>query len=44
MIRDLMNPAPHRAKLAVNATFSLCEFLLDSVEYQQLRKARGKSA
>ena len=34
------NPAPHHAKLAVNATFSLCEFLLDSVEYQQQRKAR----
>ena len=31
------NPAPHHAKLAVNATFTLCEFLLDSYEYQQKR-------
>ena len=34
------NPAAHHAKLAVNATFSLCEFLLDSLQYQQQRKAR----
>jgi len=40
MIRDLMNRAPHRAKLAVNASFSLCEFLLASVEYRQQRKVR----
>ncbi len=29
------DPARHHAKLAVNATFTLCEFLLDSFEYQQ---------
>ena len=29
------NPEPHHAKLAVNATFTLCEFLLDSYEYRQ---------
>jgi Abortive infection C-terminus len=34
------NPARHHAKLAVNATFSLCEFLLDSFEYQTERKER----
>ena len=28
------NPAKHHAKLAVNAAFTLCEFLLDSFEYQ----------
>lgn len=32
------NPAPHHAKLAVNASFTLCEFLLDSLEYQQNKK------
>lgn len=31
-------PKRHHAKLAVNATFSLCEFLLDSFEYQQNRQ------
>lgn len=34
------NPARHHAKLAVNAAFSLCEFLLDSQEYQQQRQER----
>lgn len=34
------NPARHHAKLAVNAAFSLCEFLLDSHEYQQQRQER----
>jgi hypothetical protein len=28
------NPAPHHAKLAVNAALTLCAFLLDSFEYQ----------
>jgi hypothetical protein len=37
------NPARHHAKLAVNAAFTLCEFLLDSYEYQNQRKER-KSA
>lgn len=35
------NPARHHAKLAVNATFTLCEFLLDSFEYQQKRKGQN---
>lgn len=34
------NPARHHAKLAVNAAFTLCEFLLDSFEHQQQRKKR----
>lgn len=33
------NPARHHAKLAVNAAFTLCEFLLDSFEYQQKRNS-----
>jgi hypothetical protein len=33
------NPAPHHAKLAVNVAFTLCEFLLESHEYQQKRGA-----
>jgi hypothetical protein len=32
------NPARHHAKLAVNAAFTLCEFLLDSFQYQQKKK------
>lgn len=32
------NPARHHAKLAVNSAFALCEFLLDSHEYQLRRK------
>jgi len=31
------NPAKHHAKLAVNTAFTLCEFLLESYEYQQRR-------
>lgn len=31
------NPAKHHAKLAVNTSFTLCEFLLESYEYQQRR-------
>ena len=34
------NPARHHAKLAVNAAFTLCEFLLDSFEYQQKRRGQ----
>lgn len=34
------NPARHHAKLAVNAAFTLCEFLLDSLTYQQERITR----
>ncbi len=34
------NPARHHAKLAVNAAFTLCEFLFDSFSYQQERKER----
>lgn len=34
------NPAPHHARLAVNAAFTLCEFLLESFEYQQKREQR----
>lgn len=31
------NPASHHAKLAVNAAFALCEFLVESHEYQKAR-------
>ena len=31
------NPAPHHAKLAVNAAFALCEFLVESRNYQGRR-------
>ena len=34
------NPARHHAKLAANSTVTLCEFLLESLEYQQQRKDR----
>lgn len=37
------NPAPHHARLAVNVAFTLCEFLLESYEYQQKRKGRRAS-
>jgi abortive infection Abi-like protein len=37
------NPAPHHAKLAVNAAFTLCEFLLESLEYQNRKKAERAS-
>ena len=33
------NPAAHHAKLAVNAAFALCEFLVDSREYQKARSS-----
>lgn len=32
------NPAQHHARLAVNVAFTLCEFLLESFEYQQKRE------
>jgi hypothetical protein len=32
------NPAPHHAHLAVNVAFTLCEFLLESFEYQENKK------
>jgi hypothetical protein len=34
------NPARHHAKLAANSTVTFCEFLLDSLEYQQQRRDR----
>ena len=37
------NPAPHHARLAVNAAFTLCEFLLESFEYQQKKEQRRAS-
>ena len=37
------NPAPHHAKLAVNVAFTLCEFVLESYEYQQKREQRQAS-
>jgi hypothetical protein len=37
------NPAPHHAKLAVNVAFTLCEFLLESYDYQQKREERRAS-
>jgi hypothetical protein len=37
------NPAPHHARLAVNAAFTLCEFLLESFEYQQKKEQRWAS-
>jgi hypothetical protein len=37
------NPAPHHARLAVNVVFTLCEFLLESYEYQQKREERRAS-
>ncbi len=38
------NPAKHHSKLAVNAAFTLCEFLLDSYEYQQALAAKKKTS
>jgi hypothetical protein len=38
------NPAPHHAKLAVNAAFTLCEFLLESCEYQQQLDAKRRAS
>lgn len=37
------NPAPHHAKLAMNVAFTLCEFLLESFEYQKDKKQRRVS-
>jgi len=37
------NPAPHHAKLAVNSAFTLCEFVLESFEYQQKKEQRRAS-
>jgi len=37
------NPAPHHARLAVNAAFTLCEFLLESFEYQHKKEQRWVS-
>jgi hypothetical protein len=37
------NPAPHHARLAVNVAFTLCEFLLESYEYQQKREEKRAS-
>ena len=35
------NPAAHHAKLAVNAAFALCEFLVESRDYQGSRDAHS---
>jgi len=37
------NPAQRHAKLAVNAAFTLCEFLLESLEYQEEKKQQRAS-
>lgn len=37
------NPAPHHARLAINVALTLCEFLLESYEYQQKREERRAS-
>lgn len=34
------NPARHHAKLAVNAAFALCDFLVESRDYQKARAAK----
>lgn len=38
------NPAAHHAKLAVNAAFALCEFLVESRDYQARRDTISTSA
>lgn len=38
------NPARHHAKLVVNSVFTLCEFLLDSHQYQERRRAQASSS
>jgi hypothetical protein len=38
------SPAPHHAKLAVNAAFTLCEFLLESYEYQQNKDGKMRAS
>ncbi|KTF67569.1 abortive infection family protein [Sphingomonas sp. HT-1] len=35
------NPARHHAKLTVNAAFALCEFLVESRDYQRAKSARS---
>lgn len=35
-------PSRHHAKLAVNAAFTFCEFLLDTYEYQQKQEVQKK--
>ena len=35
------NPAAHHAKLAVNAAFAFCEFLVESRDYQRFRNAHS---
>lgn len=37
-------PEKHHAKLAVNSAFTMCEFLLDSYEYQKAKTGIRKSA
>lgn len=37
------NPAPHHAKLAASVAFTLCEFLVESYDYQQKREERRAS-
>ena len=37
------NPAPHHAKLAVSVAFTLCEFMLESYDYQKKREERQAS-
>ena len=38
------NPAAHHAKLAVHATFALCEFLVASRDYQRTRNGQSGEA
>ncbi|MCY4293022.1 MAG: hypothetical protein OXC72_14885 [Roseovarius sp.] len=38
------NPAAHHAKLAMNAAFALCEFLVKSRNYQAQRDSISTSA
>ena len=38
------NPAAHHAKLAVNAAFALCEFLVESRDYQKSQNVRSIGA
>lgn len=38
------NPAPHHARLAVNATFTLCEFLLESYEYRRQKDEKRRAS
>lgn len=37
------NPARHHAKLTVNAAFALCDFLVESRDYQKVRAANAPS-